>query len=248
MNDPHDLEFQDGELSALYRETRDTGPPAWLDQRILAAAQAAVEPRPAPVAPPSKRRGIRFWAVPAALAATVVLAVGIVRLARESGEMERSLEPKAVRSPAKPAAEQDTATAGRVIAPMAADRALLRDEPPAVPPPAAPEPVTSLSSAPATGAIRPAPRSIPALPAEANHLRAAPAEREKEDLLPATPGRVEEVEAVYGRTVDRPPVKWLAEIAELRRRGRTAEAEASLREFRRRYPDYPLDARPAPPR
>ncbi|MDS4019468.1 MAG: hypothetical protein RKR03_02990 [Candidatus Competibacter sp.] len=248
MNDPRDLEFQDGELSALYRETRDAGPPAWLDQRILAAAQAAVEPRPAPVAPPSKRRGVRFWAVPAALAATVVLAVGIVRLARESGEMERSLEPKAVRSLAKPATEQNAVTAGGVVAPMAADRAAPKPEPPAAPPPAAPEPVTSPSSAPATGAIRPAPRSVPALPAEANQPRAAPAEREKEDLLPAMPGRAEEVGAVRDRKVDRPPAKWLAEIAELRRRGRIAEAEASLREFRRRYPDYPLDGRQTAPR
>ena len=162
--------------------------------------------------------------------------------------MERSLEPKAVRSLAKPATEQNAATAGGVVAPMAADRAALRDEPPAAPPPAAPEPVTSPSSAPATGAIRPAPRSVSALPAEANQPRAAPAEREEEDLLPAMPGRAEEVEAVRDRKVDRPPAKWLAEIAELRRRGRIAEAEASLREFRRRYPDYPLEGRQTAPR
>ncbi|MDQ2694585.1 MAG: hypothetical protein M3Z21_04255 [Pseudomonadota bacterium] len=35
------------------------------------------------------------------------------------------------------------------------------------------------------------------------------------------------------------PQQWLEAIAELRRQGRDAEAEASLREFRRRYPDHP---------
>jgi hypothetical protein len=37
---------------------------------------------------------------------------------------------------------------------------------------------------------------------------------------------------------DRSPEEWLADIAELRRQGRIAEAEASLAKFRRRYSDY----------
>ncbi|NJM13258.1 MAG: hypothetical protein HC889_16540 [Synechococcaceae cyanobacterium SM1_2_3] len=35
--------------------------------------------------------------------------------------------------------------------------------------------------------------------------------------------------------------KWLAEIAELRRQGRQAEAEASLAAFRRHYPHAAAD-------
>jgi hypothetical protein len=37
-----------------------------------------------------------------------------------------------------------------------------------------------------------------------------------------------------------PPDKWLERIAELRSRGRHAEADKELAEFRRAYPDYPL--------
>lgn len=67
-----------------------------------------------------------------------------------------------------------------------------------------------------------------------------PAERKDDGGYPAA-GRMKE-ETDGDRAVERSPVEWLARIAELRRQGRTAEVEASLREFRRRYPDYPLDA------
>lgn len=36
------------------------------------------------------------------------------------------------------------------------------------------------------------------------------------------------------------PEQWLGEIEALRRRGRHAEADAQLAEFRKRHPDYPL--------
>jgi hypothetical protein len=36
------------------------------------------------------------------------------------------------------------------------------------------------------------------------------------------------------------PERWIEEIRELRRRGRATEAEASLKAFRERYPDYAL--------
>jgi hypothetical protein len=37
------------------------------------------------------------------------------------------------------------------------------------------------------------------------------------------------------------PKEWLAKIKELRRAGKRAEAEASLQEFRKRYPEYPVE-------
>ncbi len=40
------------------------------------------------------------------------------------------------------------------------------------------------------------------------------------------------------------PEQWLQEIEELREQGRNAEAEASLKEFRRQYPDYPINSEP----
>lgn len=47
--------------------------------------------------------------------------------------------------------------------------------------------------------------------------------------------------------VQRSPTEWLAEIARLRQQGRMVEADASLAEFRRQYPDYPVDKTLEPP-
>ena len=101
-----------------------------------------------------------------------------------------------------------------------------------------------------------APRSPPALPAAAPPVelelesmprRPAPAERERpQDWLRAAPtGQRADQDAASQDWSDRySPEEWLAAIAELRRQGRTAEADAKLAEFRRRYPDYPLEAAP----
>jgi hypothetical protein len=44
------------------------------------------------------------------------------------------------------------------------------------------------------------------------------------------------------------PLEWIERIRELRRKGHTAEAEASLKAFRERYPDYALPADLVAPR
>ena len=74
MSDPRDAEFHDEDLSALYRVTRDPEPPAWLDQRILTAANAAPQPVQMLTPSPSRRRRTRLWAVPAALAKRIAVA------------------------------------------------------------------------------------------------------------------------------------------------------------------------------
>lgn len=245
MNDPRDAEFYDEDLSALYRTTRDPEPPAWLDPRILTAAGATVQSSTGPVVPRSRRRRIRPWAVPAALAATVVLAVGIVQLARETGEWSPSPESKALRSLAEPAAEVDAAASGRTES-----RADHR----------APPPAANLRPAMSRGeAVRVAPPSAPALPAvppavleqRSMPRQTAPAEQERQrnGFQAAPAGRRADEDAALRDYLDRrSPEKWLAAIAELRRQGRTAEADASLAEFRRRYPDHPLEAAPEPSR
>ena len=241
MNDPRDAEFHDEDLSALYRITRDPEPPAWLDQRILTTASAAPQPVPTPMVSQPRRRRTRPWAVPAALAATVVLAVGIVRLARETGEWSPPTENKTLRSTAESAAEADAAATGRAES-RSDDRA---------PPSAAnPRPVMPMGEA-----VRVAPQALPAPPAvlkqQSMPRQTAPAEQERQqDMLQAAPAgrRAGENAALRDRPDLRSPEEWLAAIAELRRRGRTAEADASLAEFRRRYPDYPLGTAPKPPR
>lgn len=201
-HNPHD-ELQDEALSALYQTTRDgVEPPPWLDDRILTAARAAVAPRPVPTI--SRFRRIGFWAAPVALAATLIMTVGIVQWARETGEWQTPMEMKRPSS-AKPAAEMDAASVGRLEL-HAVDRAL-----PVAPP------------------ASPAPKSVASMPLE----------RRKADLLQEAPATMESEAAVRQLKAERSPEEWLADIAELRRQGRTAEAEASLTEFRRRYPDYP---------
>ena len=253
MSDPRDAEFQDEDLSALYRVTRDPEPPAWLDQRILTAANAAPQPVLTLAPPPSRRRRTRLWAVPAALAATVMLAVGIVRLARESGEWGPLPENKMLHSTAESATEADATAAGRA---QSSDHD--RPSSPAV---------ELRPTMPLGEAVRVAPQSLPALPAAAPPVkleeelmprRSAPAERERareereraRDWFRAAPTgqRVDQGAASQDRSDRYSPEEWLAAIAELRRQGRTAEADAKLAEFRRRYPDYPLEVAPSPPR
>lgn len=252
MSDPRDAEFHDEDLSALYRVTRDPEPPAWLDQRILTAANAAPQPVQMLTPSPSRRRRTRLWAVPAALAATVVLAVGIVRLARESGEWGPLPENKTLHSTAESAAEADATAAGRA---QFSDHD--RPSSPAV---------ELRPTMPLGEAVRVAPQSLPALPAAAPPVkleeelmprRSAPAERERareereraRDWLRAAPTgqRVDQGAASQDRLDRYSPEEWLAAIAELRRQGRTAEADAKLAEFRRRYPNYPLEVAPSPP-
>ncbi|MFO1423925.1 MAG: hypothetical protein U1F70_09780 [Candidatus Competibacteraceae bacterium] len=224
MNDPRSGkwdemdEVHDQRLSELYRATRDAKPPVRLDQRILAAARTAVEPRPTSSIPMLRRRGPRFWAVPVALAATVVLTLGVLlRLSPQVGELDKTpaaLEEQALRASAQPAAKLDAARTESVQPTLSAPAAS-----PASPQPA---PVSSTVSRP------PAPAPRPAKPP------------------PAKPFQQSEGKAdLHDSTTRRSPAAWRAEIAELRRQGRTAEAEARLAEFRRHYPHEPLnDAEP----
>ncbi|MDG4552378.1 MAG: hypothetical protein P9F19_10395 [Candidatus Contendobacter sp.] len=212
MNDPRPGEWnepdevRDERLSELYRATRAADPPAWLDQRILAAARTAAEPRSTPSIPLPRRRGFRFWGAPVALAATVALTVGLLRWLPPVGELggkPAALEEQALRAPAQPAAKLDAARAE--IAPSA------RSMPAASPPSPPPVPASSAPARPST-----------------------PASRLAEPLPPS-----EDKAVLHDATTRRSPAAWRAEIAELRRQGRHAEAEARLAEFRRRYPHEP---------
>jgi len=79
----------------------------------------------------------------------------------------------------------------------------------------APAPMTDAASGAAESAAKPA--------APVGALSAAPARG-----------------ALWQDLVREPPEKWLQRIAELRRVGQTADADALLAEFRRRFPDARL--------
>ena len=224
MNDPRPSELNelneihDERLSERYRAACNAEPPAWLDQRILAAAQAAVKTRPTPAIPWLWPRVSRFWAAPVALAATVVLAVGLWRglpPASELGGTPAPMEEKAAPSLARPAAELNAARA------KSADTA--------VAPPAAPSPALPSSAKPDEQRLM-RPRAMPE-PARSESFQVAPARR------PAD----EEATSFQQPADRRSPSAWRAEITELRRQGRTAEAEARLAEFRRQYPHESLN-------
>jgi hypothetical protein len=230
MNDPRPGEWnepdevRDERLSELYRAASAAEPPAWLDQRILAAARTAVEPRPTPSIPLPRRRRFRFWGAPVALAATVVLAVGLLRWLPPVGElggMATPMEEKAARSLAQPAAKLDAARTESVQPTLSA---------PAAPPPPPPPPSVKPDEQRLTR-----PRAMPE-PARSESFQAAPARR------PAD----EEAAPIQQRANRRSPAAWRAEIAELRRQGRIAEAEARLAEFRRHYPHEPLNNAESP--
>lgn len=95
-------------------------------------------------------------------------------------------------------------------------------------------------AADARSAQRAAPRAPePSAPAAANSPSSA--------TMPRLMGRLPEAgsSAEQGLAKRRPadlstPERWLEHIAELRKAGRDAEARASLVEFRKRYPDYPI--------
>lgn len=183
-------------LSDLYRETRAIEPPEHLEQRILAAAELP----PAPITPRlPQRRFVRNWTLPLSLAATVVLAIGLIRILPT------------------PVAEMHEAPAAHRF-----DRA-------------------------GSVVVQPAdPRStLPASPAR------APAEEESSaQMLPSLKKVIKpDAAAVPGQEPksQRSLAEWLAEIAELRRQGRTAEAAASLAELRRYYPGAALDVVADPP-
>jgi len=90
-----------------------------------------------------------------------------------------------------------------------------------------------------------------AAPAEDSRMReevaAKPASREsiaadsaRPAPAPAAPGAAAQTSAVAGGLAGSPltPEAWLERIAELRKQNRKREADESLAEFRKRYPDY----------
>jgi len=177
---------RDERVSAGYRALGSEEPPRALDDAILAAA----------------RRSPTRWRIPLAVAAVLVLAVGVtLRMLPQRPEAESvALAPQVIQTP-RPAAPVPAAETAKPAAP-AASRELARAAAPAAP---------AADSAVARAAPEP-------------RMRAEGAA--KLSVAPLT------------------PEAWLARIAELRKQGRTREADESLAEFRKRYPDYKIPESP----
>ncbi len=115
------------------------------------------------------------------------------------------------------------ATESRAKAMAAESSNRAEDRAPALRDYAAPQPLQRSAPAPMADAANGAGASVarPAAPAAA--LSAAPAKS-----------------ALWQDLLKEPPEKWLQRIAELRRGGKTADADALLAEFRRRFPEARL--------
>jgi hypothetical protein len=223
-------------LSKLYKDTATERPPAELDAAILARArdEAAQAPRGA--------RGpfARTWFVPVSVAAVLVLAVGLITFMYEQGGAPfapKPLPPLEEKTPAEQTEELD-----RLLrdAPRPDEKATPRKTMPV----GAQSPTRSRSVAPqeeAAGATSTAPASAPVPQTAPSQLEErelkpdrleAPMEAERSDRL--APAAKSAAEALS-------PEAWLRHIAKLREQGKLTEAEASLAEFKKRYPDYPIE-------
>ena len=249
----------DEQITHLYQETGVVEPPEWLDRRILMAATAAVTAPPVTQTLP-KRRNSR-WVAPLALAATVVITVGLVRLMYQSGELQAPLRSEAAKSWADQEAKEDSPAKQRADA-VSVD-AQLQSAPVASEPPIAETPTSqafgktigsskSVAAPSLSTESNASSQAAPAAPAASSVVPTASVSRQRraveesqrklETLEVAPAAKPAESETANQSLPDRrSPKQWLQAIAELRRQGRITEANAELAQFKRHYPDYPLD-------
>lgn len=260
----------DPQLAALYRAGADVAPPAHLDDAIRAAArrEVAAGPRRAGVrrwAVPVSLAAVLVLSVsvvtmmreqgadrlesvilppPETPAVTVPREAAAPATAPESAPPRPSALPPPVAAPAEPVAkagsapvqtfdrasagrateaEQGTATAGNEFRAKAAAADTTRTEDASARRESA-HPQPQMRSAPAPMADVASGAGMSAKPA-------APAA-----ALSAAPAR----SPLWQDLVREPPEKWMQRIAELRRAGQTADAEALVAEFHRRFPDQRL--------
>ena len=235
MAEPHDPQ-----LSQHYRDLEPLEPPGQLDQAILAAGHRAAAPR--------RRR----WYYSLAAAAVLVFAVALtLQLERERPDAESASQDGAarlrlsreLRGEIKPA-ERPAESKPAKVAPPAADTAApsrsLQES--RVASAHAPAPATRARRADAAAARSEAGNAettAPAPPPEApiqlrREMAIAP------ESAPAAPEAQARARMAAPAAAPEPAEKWLERIAELRSRGRHAEADKELAEFRRAYPNYPL--------
>ena len=219
---------RDPKLSQHYRSLEPLEPPAALDQKILASARDAADSPHAPLVAPAGRHR---WYYGLAAAAVLVFAVALtLHVERDRPDPE-----------AGPPLRMDRELRGQIKQAPKADTAP-RAEPERAPV-FAPDPQASVprEAAPASRAPAPSPR------ADEQRIRAeqsaateratrSEAQAEKRAARDTAAGPAAAPVAAAPENPDR----WLERIAELRSRGRHAEADRELAAFRRAYPDYRL--------
>lgn len=263
MNPGPDMEH-DPRLAEIYRAGAEAGPAARLDDAIRAAARREVQAGP-------RRGGLRRWQWPLSLAAVLVLSVSVVTQMRQQGadRPEALLSPPADvqplaaeqsrAEPAPPAAAEAGVRRRDTFAPAPDRPAALAMPPRAEAPPPAMAAEQKTMGAPAESPAAPAPAAAApaaedaAVAAERQAprplLRSAPAPLADRPAgasvaAPARPAlqAAAEPALLWRDLVTAPAERWIERIVELRRAGKTADADALAAEFGRRFPDRPLPA------
>ena len=257
---------RDARLSALYPLTKRDEPPPVLDAAIRAAAQRAVRARPRLAGSPFGRS----WRVPLSIAAVVVVSVSLVILMREEAPEVTQAPPAPIAGPGsrppgatgtrdaerakpeRPAAPKEHARSDGVAASKEARVESAQAE--SARPNEAKTQSYDVTNSPAVagnmqGAVSAAKKEPDAAVASKNEesrdvqrARAAPAPAAASAGVPAAAMERQAAQSTDNllALTSLPPAKWLERIEELRKQGKLDEARASLGEFRKRYPDYPL--------
>lgn len=224
-------------LSRDYRALAAEQPRAAVDRNILTQAREAV----AGSQWQSKSwfrvaRGpfATHWALSASLAAVLVVSVTLVLTLSDHGAVPVVSQPAAV----------ETETDGFSADSLKKSPAEPRKVAPARAPEAASKPLPALRQDRALGRSRAESSSgeakslfESAVPEEPAQVPAAPA-----SIAPSVDDKLERRMQNQSAEKEKSPEIWLVEIRELRRQGRKSEADAALRAFKQRYPDYPLDS------
>jgi hypothetical protein len=142
-------------------------------------------------------------------------------------------------TPAQPLSAKDL---GDMAAAQVAPRSAAAMPAPAAAPPApaameSAAPAKSSMAAPAAPAVLNAPAETARPRADAIAVQPQAFARKKQDAANAN-----EMAAKPAGALAESPAQWLKRIVELRREGKTKEAEEELARFRKRYPDYRLPA------
>lgn len=243
-------------LTLLVAERREHVPSAGLD-----AAPAAP---PAAEAPPAEDQKLAEPHAPAKDAAPPGASAPSLRkqpaaeTAQPAGESRTELydAPTEARGTAAPTTELEAPAPQSVPAQPAAGAERARPTVPAPSPtePAEPAaPAAAPSSLDTVGEHRAAEGKKDRGPQAFPERERASAESRAKARLERDAGEVEKRESLGARSAAQPaaeppldPKTWLDRILALRREGKLQEAERSLQEFRRRYPDYPLPPELAP--
>ncbi len=269
MSDPIDIKALDeylkrgSDISQRYRELGGVDVPPELDRRVLAEARAAVAGGGA-----ARSRSWLRWSAPVALAASVVLVVAVViespvqdetiaiqpasEAVRESDHAEEYelLEESAQARKSEPELQVLVPEQPAAPPPASAPKAELKraDKAPVV------EQVAVNAAAPDEQSFATAPVAVEdssataSISAEVQEVAVTGARQRRSAGRTAGPRNT--ISGSAFRSETRPtadadaeqsdPAKWLEEIRELRRVGRTAEADQAWERFREAFPNFPV--------